>query len=512
MKRFEDSEYNSLSKLPKPNQFKDMQKATDRIIEAINKKQKILLVGDYDVDGIISTTIVVEFFEKIGYPIEYIIPNRFRDGYGLSINLVKDKECDLIITVDNGISAYEASEYCKNNSIDLIITDHHTPSQTLPHAQAIVNQKQSDCSFPIYEICGAQIAWYLIASLNSALKSGIDMKELLSLVSIAIIADVMPLTQINRTMVRAGLKEIESSNRVSIEVLKESLKKSKVNSEDIAFYISPKLNSAGRMSDAIEAIEFLRAKEYDDAYSLYERLNSLNEQRKEIEAEITAKAIESADSTDTITVVWGEDWHEGVIGIVASKLVDKYKRPAIVFSIEGDKAKASARSIANINIYTLISKCEKLLLGYGGHKSAAGLGIETKNLEEFKALINSYAKDIDPKDFVEDENIVGEIDLTQIDMELLDILEMFEPYGEANDKPKFRLTNAYVHSSKKVGKEANHLKFDILDKATNAFVSAIKFKTEENILAGEFVNINFTISKNEFNGNISPNLMVEDIY
>jgi single-stranded-DNA-specific exonuclease len=512
LQRFSDSEYNSLAKLPKPNELKDMQKATDRIIEAINKRQKILVVGDYDVDGVVSTTLMIKFFEAIDYPIEWVIPNRFRDGYGLSINLVKDKDCELIITVDNGISAYEACEYCKEKSIDIVITDHHTPSEKIPHAYAIVNQKQKDCSFPIYEICGAQIAWYLIASLNSTLNAGINIKALLSIVSIAIIADVMPLTQINRTMVRTGLKEIQISANESLMVLKDSMKKNNLTSEDIAFYISPKLNSAGRMSDASLAVEFLTSHDYDEAYSLFERLNSLNEQRKEIESEITNKAIDSVDEGDIVTVVWGEDWHEGVIGIVASKLVDKYQRPAIVFSIEGNKAKASARSIADVNIYNLIADSQELLLGFGGHKSAAGLAIEPHNLDKFKALINQKASLLDKSLFVEENRVLGEIDITHIDLELLSILERFEPYGEANERPKFRLSNANVHYSKKVGKDANHLKFDILDKKTNSYLSAIKFKTDMTLQVGEVIDFSFSITKNEFNGVISPSLMVDDIY
>jgi single-stranded-DNA-specific exonuclease len=512
MKRFDDTEYNSLSKLPKPTQLKDMQKATDRIVSAIDRKEKILLVGDYDVDGVVSTCVVLDFFEYLNYPIEYIIPNRFKDGYGLSVELIKDKDCDLIITVDNGISAIEAGEYCKNRGIDLIITDHHTPSNTIPHSYAIVNQKQSNCSFPIYEICGAQIAWYLVASLNATLNAKYNIKSTLDIVSIAIVADVMPLNKINRTMVRAGLKELKTSQRVSINVLKDVLNKEKFNSEDIAFAISPRLNSAGRMTDANLAIDFLRSKSYEDAYELFDKLNSLNEQRKEIEANISKKASECADEGDTITVVWGEDWHEGVIGIVASRLVEEYKRPAIVFSIEGDRAKASARSIADINIYALIKECSDMLIGFGGHKGAAGLAIETKKLPQFKAKINEVASNLDKSLFIEDDKVLGEIKIDDIDLELLDILEAFEPFGEANEKPKFRLTNRYVQSAKKVGKEQNHLKFDILDKQTNAYLSAIKFKTDFCINAGELVSFSFTISKNEFNGAVTPSLMVDEFY
>lgn len=512
MKRFDDSEYNSLSKLPNPQIFKDMQKATDRIISAINRKEKILIVGDYDVDGVVSTTIMLEFFEFIDYQVEYVVPNRFRDGYGLSVNLIKDKECDLIITVDNGISANEAGEYCANKGIDLIITDHHTPPQNPPKAYAIINQKQTDCKFPIYEICGAQIAWYLIASLKNSMQLSLDMKSLLGLVSIAIIADVMPLHKINRTMVRAGLKELETTNKIPILILKEMLNKQKFLSDDIAFYISPKINSAGRISDASIAINFLRSKKYDEAYYYYEKLNSLNEQRKEIEANISELALNKVDDNDTICVVWGEEWHEGVIGIVASRIVDRYKKPAIVFSISKDRAKASARSIGDVNIYSLINECKEMLIGFGGHKSAAGLAIHTDRLEEFKAKINHIAKDLDRSLFKKDDNILGEIAIEEIDLELLELLETFEPFGEANERPKFRLTNSYVYNAKKIGKEANHLKFEILDKKTNSYLSAIKFKTDITISAGETIDFSFTVAKNEYNGTITPNLMVDEIY
>ena len=285
--RFRDDGFLNLSNLPHPSRFKDMQKATNRIVEAINKKEKIVLIGDYDVDGVVCTTLIRLFFSEVGLPLDWLIPNRFRDGYGLSTTIIpKIVDYDLALTVDNGISAVEASRLCKEYNIDLIITDHHLLPKELPIAYAIVNQKQPDCNFPYSEVCGAQIAWYLIASLNRALKSSIDIKSYLGLVSIAIIADMMPLKHINRAMVNSGLKILNSSNLPAIKSFRDRVNKNYLNSEDIAFQIAPILNSAGRIEDASYAVEFLMSRNIYEANSKLDILIEFNNRRKATELSI----------------------------------------------------------------------------------------------------------------------------------------------------------------------------------------------------------------------------------
>ncbi|MEO1937940.1 MAG: single-stranded-DNA-specific exonuclease RecJ, partial [Sulfurimonas sp.] len=340
-------EEKKLSHIPNPSLLHDADRAAKRIADAIKNGQKITLVGDYDVDGVSSTAIMVDFFRQIPYPLEAIIPNRFHDGYGLNPSVLEriSNDCELIITVDNGISAIEAGKICKERGIDLIITDHHTPSERLPEAYAIVDPKLKECSYPFKEICGAEVAWLLLALVKKELALQIDMRQFLDILAIAIIADIMPLVDINRTLVKEGLKLISISNRPASVIIRDFLNKSNITSEDIAFQIAPRINSAGRLEDASIALEFFTAPDTATAYKQFELLGQLNELRKETEAQTTKEAIEAVRQEDSIIVVAGEDWHEGVVGIAASRLVDKFERPAIVLSINEAGAKGSARSI-----------------------------------------------------------------------------------------------------------------------------------------------------------------------
>ncbi|TET86834.1 MAG: single-stranded-DNA-specific exonuclease RecJ, partial [Sulfurovum sp.] len=279
-KRFEEG-FLSLKDLPQPSTFKDMDRATARIVDAIKNKEKITIIGDYDVDGVTSTTLMKLFFDEIEYPVEWIIPNRFRDGYGLSANIIpRILGTDLAITVDNGISAVYAAKLCKDEGIELIITDHHLLAPEVPEAYAIIDQKQNECEFPYSDVCGAQIAWYLIASLKNALNVKINMMDYMELVSIAIIADMMPLQHINRTMVLAGIKALNSSKRPAIKAFLEHSGKEALSSEDIAFFLAPLLNSAGRMEDASFSVDFLASKNIYDARVRLERLIEFNTLRK----------------------------------------------------------------------------------------------------------------------------------------------------------------------------------------------------------------------------------------
>jgi single-stranded-DNA-specific exonuclease len=297
----------SLKDLPQPSTFKDMDKATERIITAIKKREKITIIGDYDVDGVTSTTLMKLFFEEIDYPVEWIIPNRFKDGYGLSVNIIpRIKGCDLAITVDNGISAVEAAILCKNKGIDLIITDHHLLAPQIPDAYAIIDQKQPECTFPYEEVCGAQIAWYLIASLKNALEVKINMIKYMELVAIAIIADMMPLKHINRAMVEAGIKALNISKRPAIKAFLEHAQKEYITEEDIGFFLAHLLNSAGRMDDAKYAVDFLASTNIYDARVRLEHLIDFNTFRKKMEQEITSKALAQVNSKDSIIVVQGK--------------------------------------------------------------------------------------------------------------------------------------------------------------------------------------------------------------
>jgi single-stranded-DNA-specific exonuclease len=508
-----DSEDKKLSQIPNPTLLLNADKAAKRIAKAIHEKQKITLVGDYDVDGVSSTAIVVDFFRQIPYPLEAIIPNRFRDGYGVSPNILERIDADLVITVDNGISAIEAANICKERGIDLIITDHHTPSEILPDAFTIVNPKLPDDTYPFTEICGAEVAWLLLALVKKELRLDINMKQFLDILAIAIIADIMPLVNINRTLVKEGLKLMMTSSRPSSIIIRDFLNKSKITSEDIAFQIAPRINSAGRLEDASIALEFFTATDTHTAYKQFELLGKLNELRKETEIQTTQEAINSVNENDRIIVVAGEGWHEGVVGIVAARLVDRFGRPAIVLSIENGIAKGSARSIGNVSIYELIKANEHLLTKFGGHKMAAGLGLLREDIPAFRKAINETAKSIPDEDFIPKEQVSGILSTEDIDLELLGLLEQFEPFGEANPRPTFLIKDAEVVSIKLMGTDKSHSRIEIRQYPhLRKTIEVIAFRKVFEMPEDKKITCSYSIAKNEFNGKISPQLLLNKIF
>jgi len=506
-------QFSKLSDIPHPSLLHDAQKAASRIAEAIKNKQRITLVGDYDVDGVTSTSICVLFFKEIGYPLEAIIPNRFRDGYGVSPKILERVDADLVFTVDNGITAIEAADICKQRGIDLIITDHHTPSETLPDAYAIVNPKLSVCEYPFKDICGAQVAWLLLGLLKQELHVNVNMSQYLELLALAVVADVMPLIGINRAIVQAGLKQMMKSERPSSVIMREYINKSRLSSEDIGFQIAPRLNAAGRLEDASIAMEFLTAENEESAFKQFELLNKLNDLRKTTEADTTEIAILHVSPDDKIIVAYGEGWHEGVVGIIASRLVGQFGRPAIVLSVEGDRAKGSARSLGEVNIYELIKSQEHFLEKFGGHKMAAGLSLHVKDIEAFKEALNEEAQKLDDDDFIPKEEIIGSIESSSIDFDLLDILERFEPYGEANPRPRFLAENADVLGVKLFGADKSHsrvnLRFNSYERQSHELLA---FREVLSVPEDRKMTCSYTVNKNEFNGRTSIQLMIERIY
>ncbi len=506
--RFVDNKCKKLADIPHPSSFKDMKKATKRIVEAIKQREKIAIVGDYDADGVISSVIVSEFFDDIGIDYELIIPNRFIDGYGISPKIIEKIDAKVIITVDNGISAVEAGKVCEERGIDLIITDHHTVPSSLPKAYAIIDPKQVDCDFPNSDICGATVAWYLIASLKEALRLEYNLAKFLDILSIAIVADMMPLRDINRAIVKSGLKYINNSKRNFFKAIKTLFNKDSFNSEDISYLLAPLINSAGRIEDGFLAYEMIRAKDFATAVSKVEYIISLNNKRKEIENQILNEAVKKVDEKQNIIIVWGENWHEGVIGIVAARLCRKYKKPAIVFSICDKIAKGSARSVGEVDILEHIAKNSNYLLGFGGHKGAAGMSLKEENLNSFKIAMQNSLNSEDSKNFEEKKDILGKIDIDSIDFELLNILESFEPYGQENPKPKFIVENAYVKGHRFLGQDQNHQKIIV---AKNNVVESIDFNYEKVVQYGDHISFICSINKNNFRGKISPQLVIDEI-
>ena len=508
--RFEEG-FLSLRDLPQPSSFKDMDRATERIVSAIKNKEKITIIGDYDVDGVTSTTLMKLFFDEINYPIEWIIPNRFRDGYGLSSNIIpRIVGTDLAITVDNGISAVYAAKLCKDEEIDLIITDHHILAPEIPDAYAIINQKQEECDFPYEEVCGAQIAWYLIASLKNALDVKIDMMAYMELVSIAIIADMMPLQHINRAMVSAGIKALNKSKRPAIKAFLEHSQKETLNAEDIGFFLAPLLNSAGRMEDASFAVDFLASKNIYDARVRLERLIEFNTLRKATEHDITQKALQQVDHNNEVIIVVGEAWHEGVVGIVAARVARACEKPCIVLSQnEEGLLKGSGRSFGECDLFGIVNGARIHLEKFGGHQAAIGLSLKKESLEVFKTDVeNNFTKGDYIKEEIDPE-IVGDLHFSYISFELTSIVKKYGPYGQGNTTPKFISTNVEILQADTMGKEGEHLRFSFAQEGI--IMQGVKFKTKEIFEAGSKVDIIYTVNENVFRGRTTLQLMVDKV-
>jgi len=502
-----------LSQIPNPALLQDAPKAAKKIADAIRENKRITLVGDYDVDGVTSSAIMVDFFRQIPYPLEAIIPNRFNDGYGVSPSVLQRIDADLVITVDNGISAIEAAKICTQRGIELIITDHHTPSEILPEAFAIVDPKLLSCSYPFSEICGAQVAWLLLALVKKELALHVEMKQFLDILCIAIIADIMPLIDINRTLVKEGLKLLMSSTRPSSIIIRDFLNKTVISSEDIGFQIAPRINAAGRLEDASIALEFFTATDTNTAYKQFDKLDKLNELRKDTEAQTTQKALLQGSKDDDVVVVHGEDWHEGVVGIVAARLVDNFERPAIVLSCENGVAKGSARSIGNVNIYDLIKTNESYLNKFGGHKMAAGLSLHVEDIEAFKIAINKSASKVNPDDFIPVEDVIGIMPSDEIDNDLLNLLDNFEPYGEANNRPLFLIDKAQILEIKLFGKEKNHSRIIVRQFSHERKpLELILFKKVFEMPEDKTLTCSYRITKNEWNNRVSAQLIVNKVY
>lgn len=491
--RFKDDPYTSMSQLPHPKELKDSKKAAKLIVEAIKKNQKILIVGDYDVDGITSSVIMMKFFSMIKYEnVSYIIPNRFTDGYGINKSIIENHSSDMIITVDNGVSAFECGEYCKQMGITFIITDHHIIKENLPQADAIINPQQKDCSFPQKEICGAVVAWYLCNAIKIEMEIEVPLANLLDLVCIATIADMMPLLAINKLLVKAGLKKLQNSNSPCNVLLKTFVKKSTLSSQDIAFYIAPLINSAGRMGDGRIAAEFLLTQDEDNAQKLFLILNELNIKRKSTAQEILGYAESSCLICDNCIIAYGEDWHEGVLGIVAANLAKNHKRPAIVLSKKNSIFKGSARSYGNINLIKALQLHSNFFLEFGGHTKAVGLKLKEENLQGF---FDSISKIQMPRS-MEKENleILGNIDIKDITTDLLDILDEFEPYGQGNPSPNFVCENLKISSTQTI--KSVHQKLELSSDSSTK--KAMVFFAEKFYETGDCIDISFSVHKDNF--------------
>ncbi|HNO11996.1 MAG TPA: single-stranded-DNA-specific exonuclease RecJ [bacterium] len=416
----------------------------------MNNRESIMIYGDYDVDGTTSTSMLYLFFKEIhrGF-ISYYIPDRVKEGYGLSptgIKYAQEQGIDLLIAVDCGITAIDQVNLANKYGIDVIICDHHHPGDQLPAALAILNPKKESCPYPYKELCGVGVAFKLAQAITQTLKIDEDvLMQHLDLVAIGSAADIVPLTGENRTLVKNGLKLVSDANKVGIRQLVKNANVfgKPISTAQIVFSLAPRINAVGRLGDANRAVKLLVTKSESEAVEFASVLESENRNRRDLNEVMFLEACEIVDqefdfANDKVIVVYKKGWHQGVIGIVASKLVERYYRPAVVIAEADDKGKGSARSVENFDVFQALKSCEDLMVGYGGHKYAAGLTIDLNNIEEFRRRLNEYAAiHLPPNDLIPKIHIDAEISLDEINNRLMTLLNLFKPHGPANMRPIF---------------------------------------------------------------------------
>ena len=512
----------SLDDLHNPFLLKDMDIAVSRIEKAIANNENILIYGDYDVDGTTAVSLVSSYLKTITNHIATYIPDRYDEGYGIStqgIDFAADHNFSLIIALDCGIKAIEKVNYASQKNIDFIICDHHKPGNKLPKAVAVLNAKREDCSYPFDELCGCGVGFKLIQALASKRGQTLeDLTQYLDLVATAIAADIVPITGENRILTYFGLQVINSNPRNGIKAIIQGVKKKILTITDVVFIIAPRINAAGRMKHGNYAVELLTEMDYEAALNFATSIEKFNLERKEIDKKITYEAlqhIKSANEEEKFsTVVYSEDWHKGVIGIVASRLIESYYRPTLVFTKSGDKLAASARSVKGFDIYEALEQCSEYLEQFGGHKYAAGLTLSPDQYIPFKEKFEAVVKKtIDKELLIPEITIDSALDLSEITPKFFRILKQMGPFGPKNMKPVFTTSSVRDNGyAKRVGADKSHLKLNIINGADQKTYNAIGFGLGDKInsIQNDF-DIVYTIDENEWNGNTSIQLLVKDI-
>lgn len=510
-----------LSSLHDPWLMKDMDKAVDRICKAIQNNEKILVFGDYDVDGTTSVACMYLFLKKVHRHLDFYIPHRYREGYGVSkagIDYAKENGFTLIISLDCGIKSVDLITYAKTLGVDFVVCDHHLPDETLPPAVAILNPKQKDCPYPYKELCGCGVGFKLIQALAPQFGLGDDIVyEFLDLVATAIAADIVPITGENRVLAFHGVKKVnETPNRGIKALIRLSGLKTQLHINNLVFMIAPRVNAAGRMDDARKAVQLFIAENDAEAFSYAEMLHSDNSDRKEADSSITVEALALISENESwkgrkSTLVYQEHWHKGVVGIVASRLIEHYYRPTIVLTRSGDYVAGSARSVPGFNLYEAIHACREHLLGYGGHFAAAGMTLETTQVDAFREKFEEIvAATIDPQLLIPEINIDAEIQFSDINWSFYNIIEQMEPFGPENLRPVFIARKVVDTGFSKIVKE-QHLRFSVRQGSIS--FNGIAFNMADKLALLQLkapVDIVFKIEENEWNDQKSLQLRVID--
>jgi single-stranded-DNA-specific exonuclease len=514
----------SLADLHDPYLMKDMDKAVARIEQAIENGENILVYGDYDVDGTTSVSLMSSYLKTLQPNIATYIPDRYAEGYGVSFNgidFADDNGFTLIIALDCGIKAIDKVNYANEKGIDFIICDHHRPGDKIPDAVAVLDPKRDDCEYPYKELCGCGVGFKLIQALASNREQTIeDLTEYLDLVATAIAADIVPITGENRILAYFGLQVINNNPRTGIKAMIQQVKREVFTITDVVFTIAPRINAAGRIKHGNYAVELLTEMDFDTAVNFAAEIEQNNTDRKELDKTITSEALQQIEENNEqqkySTVVYAETWHKGVIGIVASRLIETYYKPTLVFTKSGDNLAASARSVKGFDVYNALEACSEFIEQFGGHKYAAGLTIKKENYQNFKDKFEEVVKKTLPEDLRTPEIAIdAEISLSEVSPKFFRIIKQLEPFGPQNMKPTFMSSglrdNGY---GKKVGADETHLKLNIFEGSNQKTYNAIGFSMgdkHELTKNGSSFKAVYNIDENHWNGYTSLQLLLKDL-
>ncbi|WP_211747565.1 single-stranded-DNA-specific exonuclease RecJ [Paenibacillus sp. Marseille-Q4541] len=504
-----------------PFLMKGMKEAVPRIREALDQGEHILIYGDYDADGVSSTSLMIHLMRKLSASYDIYIPHRANEGYGLhnhALDWAHQQGVSLVITVDTGISAVEQIAYAKTLGMDVIVTDHHEPPEVLPDAYALINPKQEDCPYPYKGLAGVGVAMKLAEALLGTIP-----RAWMEIATIGTVADLMPLTDENRVIVQQGLEEMRNSSFPGIRALLEisGVEISTVSSTNVAFSLAPRINASGRLAHAGRAVSLLTTEDSDEAAHLAEELDLLNRERQQVVEQMTQEAFEILEQKKVngkvpdVIVVAGEGWNPGVVGIVASKVLERYYRPTLILGIDPvtGKCKGSARSIPGLDIYEALTACKDVMDHYGGHPAAAGMTLHRDELESLESKLNEYAKEVmKPEHFIPVSQTDGECRISEVPLAVIEEMEQMQPFGMDNPTPKFIIRDARLVASRKMGKDLSHLKLTI--EQDGQMLDAISFgkgKLADYIPEGSVLDVMGMLQINEWNGSRKPQFMLEDV-
>jgi len=500
-----------------PYLMKGMRQAVERIREALGNKEKLLIYGDYDADGVSSTSLLIRLFQSLGADFIYRIPHRVRDGYGLHTHLLEEAKAEgvsLVVTVDTGITAVEQAEEARRIGLDLIITDHHEPPEVLPNALAVVNPKQSDCTYPFEGLAGVGVAFKLAHALLGRVP-----EELAAYAALGTVADLMPLTGENRSIVKLGLERLRAAESAGLNAMLRvcGVNPGEVSANTIGFAIGPRLNAVGRLESADDAVRLLITDDADEADTIARRLDALNKERQRMVEEAAAEALEMVERRGGVQdaiVAASENWNPGIIGIVASRLVEKYYRPTVVIAVDPETGmgKGSARSIPGFHLYDALKSCEDMFEHFGGHESAAGLSLHRDRLGAFEAaFIAEASRRLTPELKVPVTTADAELTLSDISLDAILELEKLAPFGMAHPAPKFVFRGSVVQEASVIGKDKRHAKFRLTDGVEELDAVAFGFgDAVKHVAEGSRLEIVGELSVNEWNNRRKPQIIVKD--